>query len=302
MIIALAGSAFAFTAVACFLLWAAGAQGVSQEARLSRLALSVRPSTVDSPFSERVVIPIISSLARILVQVLPHTFVRRVGQQLISAGQPMGTQGFFTVVVLMGVFFPASVLALVLMLGDGKLSVVGLVVVSVMALLGGLLPFLWLRRRVRSRKLAIWKSLPDVFDLVTVSVEAGLGLDAALRQVAEKLKGPLADEIRQTLREVAMGRPRRQALEDMAERGDVKELTTFVNAVIQAEHLGTSVGRVLRAQGVTLRVHRRQRAEEIARKAPVKMVFPLVLFIMPTFFIVTLGPIIIHLVKLFSEN
>ena len=123
----------------------------------------------------------------------------------------------------------------------------------------------------------------------------GLGLDAALRQMATKLKGPLSEEIALALRQIGMGRPRREALEDMAERVDVLELTTFVNAVIQAEQLGTSLGRVLRAQAVSLRVRRRQRAEETARKAPVKMVFPLVLFIMPSFFVITLGPMIVHL-------
>jgi tight adherence protein C len=149
--------------------------------------------------------------------------------------------------------------------------------------------------------MAIWKSLADAFDLITVSVEAGLGLDAALRHVSEKLHGPLADEIRQMLREVGMGRPRREALEDMAQRIDLRELEGFVNAVIQAEQLGTSLGRVLRAQSAALRVRRRQRAEEIARKAPVKMVFPLVLCLMPAFFIVVLGPIFVRLVNYLSE-
>ncbi len=136
---------------------------------------------------------------------------------------------------------------------------------------------------------------------MTVSVEAGLGLDAALRQVSQKLRGPLGDEIGQMLREVGMGRPRREALEDLAERTDVPEVTTFVNAVIQAEQLGTSLGRVLRAQAMTLRVRRRQRAEEMARKAPVKLVFPLVLCIMPSFFIVTIGPVFVRLVSYLSE-
>ena len=162
-------------------------------------------------------------------------------------------------------------------------------------------PYFWLIRAVRTRKLRVWKSLADAFDLVTVSVEAGLGLDAALRQVASKLKGPLAEELAQCLREVGMGRPRREALEDMAERVDVKELETFVNAVVQAEQLGTSLGRVLRSQAVTLRIRRRQRAEEASRRAPVKLVFPLVLFIMPTFFIVTLGPVFIRFVNYLEQ-
>jgi tight adherence protein C len=184
----------------------------------------------------------------------------------------------------------------------GSFSTTIVIVLLFMAGVGFFLPFLWLRRRVSNRKLAIWRRLPDMFDMVTVCVEAGLGLDSALRQVSTKLKGPLAAEISLTLRQVGMGRPRREALEDMSYRVDVPEVTTFVNAIIQAEQLGTSLGRVLRAQTFSLRVARRQRAEEIARRAPIKMVFPLVLFIMPAFFIVTVGPMVIHFVNYLNGN
>ncbi len=301
MLIAVVGSAAAFIAASSLLLWVAGLRGASAEARLATLAQPARPTPLDAPFSERVMIPVLGALARLVIELLPQTFVKRVTRQLVSAGQPMTTQAFFVTVVIMGVMFPASALAFFLLAIDGGVPLLAAVLVLVFASAGILAPFLWLRRRLRARKLAIWKSLPDAFDLITVSIEAGLGLDAAMRQVSERLRGPLAEEIGQTLREVGMGRPRREALEEMAERADVKELATFVNAVIQAEQLGTSLGRVLRAQGVTLRIHRRQRAEELSRKAPVKMVFPLVLFIMPTFFIVTLGPILIRLVDHLTE-
>jgi len=253
-----------------------------------------------APFSDRVFIPVLDGVTRAIVQLLPHTFVQRVGRQLLAAGSPMTTQAFFTVVILCGLFFPAAGLFIVSRLGDG-LEDWMLVLVAWFAGAGCLLPFLWLRRRVRSRKLAIWRRLADVFDMVTVCVEAGLGLDAALRQVAGRLKGPFSDEISFTLRQVGMGRPRREALEDLAYRVDVPEVTTFVHAVVQAEQLGTSLGRVLRAQSLGLRVRRRQKAEELARRAPVKMVFPLVLFIMPTFFIVTIGPMFVHLVDYLND-
>jgi tight adherence protein C len=213
----------------------------------------------------------------------------------------MSTQAFFTMMVVTGILTPAAIFVLSLALNDGQLSLLGVIVTLADLALGIFGPLLWLHRRARARKITIWKSLPDAFDLVTVSVEAGLGMDAAMRQVAQKLRGPLADEIGQMLREVGMGRPRREALEEMAERTDLQEVTTFVNAVVQAEQLGTSLGRVLRAQGVTLRVRRRQRAEEMARKAPIKMVFPLVLCIMPSFFIVTVGPIFVRLVNYLGE-
>lgn len=296
MFLALIGALAAFVAVAAGFLWAGGLRGTPAEVRLRGLAPTARPTALDAPFSERVAIPVIGSFVQFVVALLPHAFVQRVARQLVAAGRPMTAQAFFTTAVLTGFGFPAAVLGFIALSTGGSIPAYGLFLVAVSAWAGLWLPFVWLRRSVRIRKTAVWRSLPDAFDLVTVCVEAGLGLDAALRQVSEKLRGPLAAEIGQALREVGMGRPRREALEEMAERVDVKEVTTFVNAIIQAEQLGTSLGRVLRAQGVTLRIHRRQRAEELSRRAPVKLVFPLVLFIMPTFFIVTLGPIAVHLV------
>jgi tight adherence protein C len=267
---------------------------------LKQLIAPTRP-TFESPFSDRVLVPVLDGFTRTVVQLLPQKFVARIGQMLVAAGRPMSTQAFFTMIVVTGIMVPITILVLSVGANDGRFSALGILPAVLLAVLGIVGPLLWLRRRVRGRKTAIWKSLADAFDLVTVSVEAGLGLDAAMRHVAQKLRGPLADEINQMLREVGMGRSRREALEEMAERTDLPEMTTFVNAVIQAEQLGTSLGRVLRAQAVTLRVRRRQRAEEMARKAPVKIVFPLVFCIMPAFFIVTVGPIFVRLVDYLGE-
>ena len=296
MIIPLIGAAASFVFVATLLVVASGALRNPVEARLARLApIGTRPFT-ESPFSDRVFVPVVDSVARFFVGLLPNRFVERTGRQLLSAGSPMTTQGFFTLVVIAGVLFP--VVATFFVTQSGRDFNALTVILLIWFTLGSILaPFLWLRRRVRVRKAAVLKKLPDAFDLITVSVEAGLGLDAALRQVATKLRGPLSDELSLTLRQVGMGRARREALEDMAVRIDVQEVTTFANAIVQAEQLGTSLGRVLRAQTISLRVHRRQKAEENARRAPVKMVFPLVLFIMPSFFIVTVGPVVVHLVK-----
>jgi tight adherence protein C len=160
---------------------------------------------------------------------------------------------------------------------------------------------LWLWRRARARQLAIWRSLPDAFDLITTCVEAGLGLDSAFHRVSEKLKGPVSDEFAEMLREVAMGKARRDALRDMGDRTGVGDLQTFANTIVQAEELGTSLGTALRAQAGDIRLHRRQRAEEEARRAPAKMVFPLVFFILPSLFVVILGPVIIELFKTFGD-
>ncbi len=300
MLIAGLGAIAAFVAVTSGLVWVTNLRGSPVEARLSRIPAPTNPRDVNAPFSERVAIPLVDSVVRMFIQFLPQTWVARVSKQLMAAGRPMTTQAFFTILLLTSVLFPGAVVALLLM-SDTSLTTALIFFIGVMGFAGVVLPLLWLRAVANARRLAIWKRLPDAFDLITVCVEAGLGLDAALRQVAEKLKGPISDEIGQVLREVGMGRQRREALEDMANRADVRELETFVNAVIQAEQLGTSLGRVLRAQAFSLRIRRRQRAQETARRAPVKMVFPLVLLIMPTFFIITVGPVFVHLAKYLSD-
>ena len=135
--------------------------------------------------------------------------------------------------------------------------------------------------------------LPDALDLLTISVEAGLGFDAALAKVVEKMYGPLVDEFRQALAEVRMGRARRDALRDVATRADSQPVSNFIGAIVQAEQLGVPIAKVLQIQSNQLRIERRQRAEEAAAKAPVKMLFPMVGCIFPTIFIVILGPAIV---------
>ena len=300
MVLALLGGSAIFISIASLLMWATTGRTVNGEARLKQLISNPRP-TLDSPFSDRVLVPVLDGFTRFVVQLLPQSFVSRISHELITAGRPMSSQAFFTMVVVTGLLCPFTVLALLFSRNGGEITTTVVTLPAACAALGLIGPIIWLRRRVRGRKLAIWKSLPDTFDLVTVSVEAGLGLDAAMRQVAEKVRGPLSDEIAQTLREVGMGRARREALEDMAQRTDVPEVATFVNAIVQAEQLGTSIGRVLRSQAVMLRIRRRQKAEATARRAPIKMVFPLVLCIMPSFFIVTVGPIFVRFVDYLSK-
>jgi tight adherence protein C len=290
----------AFIGASATIAWASGLVRNPAEARLGRLAPHQVRRAIDAPFSDRVFVPVLDSIVRAFVSVLPHRLVARIDRQLLASGAPMSALAFFTIVLLGGILFPAAA-AFLLVNARGELDTVALLLVAWIAAAGVLAPFMWLSARARSRRLAIWRRLADAFDMVTVCVEAGLGLDAALRQVASKAKGPLAEEVALTLRQVAMGRPRREALEDLSYRVDIPEMTTFVNAVIQAEQLGTSLGRVLRSQSLGLRTQRRQKAQEVANKAPVKMVFPLVVFMMPTFFIVTLGPIAIHIINFTSE-
>ena len=159
--------------------------------------------------------------------------------------------------------------------------------------IGFMAPEFWLGRRIRARSLAMVLQLPDALDLLTISVEAGLGFDAALAKVVEKMNGPLVDEFRQALAEVRMGRTRRDALRDIVKRADAPPVANFIGAIVQAEQLGVPIAKVLQIQSQQLRILRRQRAEEAAAKAPVKMLFPMVGCIFPTIFIVILGPAIV---------
>ena len=252
------------------------------------------------PLTERVLGPALDAAANRIVAMLPQSVLDGLKRKLILAGEPMNLGGFLTVVALSAGLFMVLGFALVAASGGGFQANTLLLLVA----LGGVglvLPYLWLINRIRRRQSVITKSLPDSFDLVTTCVEAGLGLDAALARVAEKVEGPFAEELSRTLREVGMGRMRRDALQELGERTGVPDLITFVNAVVQAEQMGTGVGQVLRVQSEQLRLRRRQRAEEMANQAPVKMVFPLVLCIFPTLFMVILGPAAITLYENFSK-
>jgi tight adherence protein C len=163
--------------------------------------------------------------------------------------------------------------------------------------MGYLIPEFWLGSKIKSRQKIILKMIPDTLDLLTISVRAGLGFDAALAKVVEKLPGPLTDEFRRALAEVRVGKARRDALRDMIPRTNVQPLSNFIGAIIQAETLGVSISKVLQVQSEQLRIERRQRAEEQAARAPIKMLFPLVGCIFPALFIVILGPAIISIVK-----
>lgn len=165
---------------------------------------------------------------------------------------------------------------------------------------GFLAPSLWLRMRISERKLAIRRALPDMLDMLTISVEAGLGFDAAVSKLVSNSKGPLAEEFARMLAEVQAGISRQDAFRHLADRTDVPELSTFATSMVQADVFGISVSNVLRTQAREMRVKRRQFAEEIAQKAPVKIVFPLVLCILPATLIVILGPAMVSIGRAFG--
>ena len=252
-------------------------------------------------FNERVAFPVVDGLVRGLMSVLPTILVGRARRWLIIAGDSMTVSQFFTIVLVASTLLPAIYFASI-SVSAGSISALMLLPIPLLAGLGLVLPLIMLRRAAKSRQKRIWRSMPNAIDLMTTCVEAGLSLDFALQRVAERYKGALSDEIHRMLREIGLGKTRREALADMAERIDVPDITTFVNSIIQAETLGTSVGQVLRVQAKQMRQKRRQRAEQMARQAPVKMVFPLVLFLMPSLFIVTIGPVVLNVIDAFSKK
>ena len=166
----------------------------------------------------------------------------------------------------------------------------GLAIGVALAGIGFYLPTFWLSSKITARKKEIQLALPDALDLLTICVEAGLGFDAALNKVTEKWDNALALEFGRALTEMRMGKTRREALRDLANRTDVPDVSAFISAIVQADQLGVSIGNVLVTQAEQMRMKRRQRAEELAHQAPIKMIFPMVLLILPALFIVILGP------------
>jgi len=218
--------------------------------------------------------------------ILPRSMLDRLAAFLVTTGVNAPPETVATVWVLVAI----GPVTLYLIGTGGIPQGAGLLTAIAMVALGAYAPLMLLRGRARSRRTKMLRNLPDVMDLLTTCVEAGLGIDAALARVAEKAKEPLAAEIRLVLRTMAMGGTRRDALEQLAARTQMPEINSFTTAVIQAEMMGVSLGQVLRVQSDALRVQRKQRAEQQAFKAPIKIIIVLALFIFPSMFIVILGP------------
>ncbi len=302
MVISLLAALAVFLSVVLLAVWIVAPASNRVDARTRALAMAPAPANIaETPFRQRVLLPFVGGITHGLTELLPQAFVARIEKRLTVAGRPAAVQTFFVLVLVVGTLLPAAAFLILWSASNGAPPGTTLLLVPLAAVFGAALPFVWLSRRARARQLAIWKSLPGAFDLITTCVEAGLGLDAAFQRVAGKLQGPFTDEVRQMLLEVEMGRPRREALEDLAHRTEVTELLTFVNAVIQAQRLGTNLGKVLRAQADQMRVKRRQRAEATARRMSTKMIFPLVLFMMPSLFIVIIGPVAVTVIKALSD-
>lgn len=257
-----------------------------------------RPRTLEEielsqPFGERAVIPLIRGLSRLLNRTTPQKNVEATRHKLELAGNPnnwsvsdfLGLRGLVAIItaaflLFVGVIIRADPAILLLLLGAG-------------GVLGFYLPLFWLNRRIGQRQHRIQRQLPDAMDLLTISVESGLGFDAAMVKVTEKWDNDLSRAFARTIAEIRVGKLRREALRDMARRIEVPDFTNFIAAIIQADQLGVSIAKVLRIQAEQMRIKRRQRAEELANQAPVKMLIPLTFLIFPSIFIVLLGPTVL---------
>jgi tight adherence protein C len=248
-------------------------------------------------FRERVVAPFITRASQLMLRVNPKASLEGVNAKLMAAGmRNRSAAGFLASQAALGL--GGVVLGLVVM--SSSPSSTGFLAVLVFGVGGFIAPSFFVSTRARRRQSQISADLPDALDLLAVSVEAGLGFDGAVSKLTEHMEGPLIDEFELALGEMRIGESRSDALKKMAERVDVHEMAAFVRSIVQADQLGISLGRILRVQAADARLKRQAAAEERAMKAPIKMLFPLVMFIFPAMFIVILGPAFLNLGKLFS--
>ncbi len=289
----LVGAAFGFVLVSLLLLRRAEDDPLGrriEEYAAREETVSLEEIELSMPVTDRIFVPFLRGIANFVTRFAPQSTLDRTAHQLELAGSPRNlspalfwaSRGFLA--ILLGGMF------LLLMVRFGVDPSKRLLYSALFFIIGFFLPELWLRSLVSRRQQEIVKKLPDALDLMTICVDAGLTFDGAMAQVDEKWDDALAQEFGRVIYEMQLGKARRQALRDMVDRMDVPDVTSFVASIIQADQLGVSIGKVLRIQSEQMRIRRRQRAEEKAQQAPIKMLFPLVFLIFPAMFIVLLGP------------
>ena len=249
------------------------------------------------PFMDRTVLPLLNSIEKFFIKFAPSEIHATIDKKLMLAGK----QGKWSANRVIMAWLFCQVFFLVLGIHyaskENFSRLEGLIFVWVFVLFGAFLPFGYLDSLIRKRKEAITKQLPEVLDLLSISVQAGLSFDGAMRKIVERMVGPVIDEFKRMQQDVRMGAPRARALQAIAKRCDVEDMYLFITSVVQAERLGTSMGRTLVNQADNMRERRRQRAKAAALKAPIKMLFPLVLFIFPAMFVVILVPPIFSIIQ-----
>jgi tight adherence protein C len=264
-------------------------------ARISEFASREEAATIEDielsmPITDRIFVPIIRRISDLITRFAPESMLANTARQLELAGSPrnMSAAGFLVMRLAATVMLTLLFFFMSRNWGQDTSRIV--LYTFVMACLGFMLPQMWLSSKITRRKEAIIKKFPDALDLMSICVDAGLTFDGAMSKVNEKWDDPLAREFGRVIYEIQLGKSRRQALRDLSDRCDVADVTSFIAAILQADQLGVSIGKVLRIQSEQMRIKRRQRAEERAHQAPVKMMFPMVFLIFPSMFVVLLGP------------
>ncbi len=264
---------------------------------------SLEQIEMQQPFTQRVIVPLLQRIGDISSSFTPQKVLEDTTRKLEIAGNPgrIDAATFLASRFIVALFFGGILLMVGLFSPNRWPLAQTFLIVLVFTLLGFFFPQLWLQSRINSRQREIRKAMPDALDLLTICVEAGLGFEAAMSKVSEKWENQLSLALLRTIREIQLGKARRDAMRDMADRVGIPEMTSFVAAIIQSEILGVSLAKVLRIQSDQMRVRRRQRAEEQAHQAPVKMILPLAFLIFPSIFIILLTPAGIQLSRSFGS-
>jgi tight adherence protein C len=297
-----------FALVLFIVVWAGMGVTRAREDMANRLELygrqsvaTAREETLAKPLAQRTVGPVVIGLGNFLKRFTPVGYLEKKQRKLMLAGYP-GNLDAPAFVVIKLLTTAAGLLAGFFLMDFGSDALQRIVLFSLPIALGFFGPDAWLERKVDERRQAMLRALPDVLDLLVISVEAGLGFDSALARVVATVPGPLSEEFFRMLQETRVGVSRRDAMRHLMERTDLDELRSFLLAMIQAEAFGVTIARVLRVQADEMRVKRRQRAQEKAFAAPVKLVFPLVFCIFPSLFIVLLGPAALQIADAFART
>ena len=269
----------------------------SRLSQFTERTMTLEELELQQPFSQRVLAPMMRTVLLALGRYGPKQSAERLRLSLQQAGNPGNLQPLQFSGIRMGLAILLFVSFAFVTFTQGMPLTQALMYTAIGAGVGYLLPGIWLGQQIKKRQKEITKSLPDALDLLCISVEAGLSFDQALGRVAEKWENQLCKEFKRMLSDIRLGRVRRDSLRDMSARCGVDDVQTFVSAVIQAEQLGVSMSRILRIQSDQMRLRRRQRAEEEAHKAPIKMLIPMAFLIFPSLFVVILGPAVPRLMK-----
>lgn len=254
---------------------------------------------LSQPFYQRLIKPMYDKFINFIGRATPKQITISIKEMISHAGTPnnMNVNRFIAIQFMLSL--------LLMFLGyffmNAAADKINILLILLLGITGILLPIIVFRSTAKNRKAAIEKSLPSLLDLLFVSVEAGLGFDMALKRTIERMDGPLSDEFERVLDEINKGRKRDEALRAIVQRTGVNDLASFISAVIQSEQLGSNIANMLRIQSTSMRQKRRQRAEAMAMKVPIKMLFPLVFFMFPALFIVILGPAIMQIIATFSN-